>query len=62
MSLTTAELDRMGCMSPGCTHEAEVLAQKCHPQAGLMVRYVRTKRALEMTCKRCAKFVAAVAV
>lgn len=66
--LAVHDLEKMveqGCMMPGCTHteHTEVfLTQRCHPGAGLSVRYEKASGVLNLYCKRCDHPVANVSV
>jgi hypothetical protein len=50
-----AELEAMGCETPGCTHDHSVIymASHCHPGGGLFVKFVKDVGALIMECKVC---------
>ena len=45
-----------GCQSPGCKHEDHgtlYLNQRCHPGAGVEVRYDRGTGVLKLQCMAC---------
>jgi len=64
MIQTRERLDRQGCGTKNCTHDHAILYMhsRCHPQAGLDVRYVKADGVLEIHCKLCHKPMAAIQV
>lgn len=64
MALTTTELDRASCSTPGCTatHEDLYFHAKCHPKKGTSVRYLHGKGVVVITCKQCGALIVEVAV
>jgi len=61
---TQSTLNPRGCELPGCDHDHSTLylCQQCHPKAGLDVLYVKANGTLEITCKKCDRFVALIQV
>jgi len=54
-----------GCSIPGCTHADHkelYLRQRCHPRAGLDVRYEKGSGVLNILCRECKQPVLNVAV
>jgi hypothetical protein len=54
--LSQADLDRMTCSVPGCTHQNHdglFLNQRCHPQGGVEAFYQPTTGLLRVTCFVC---------
>jgi hypothetical protein len=62
--LTRAQIDAFGCGMPNCTHDHSVLylIGRCHPEAGVDVRYAKATGILTVLCKKCSKLVADVEV
>lgn len=56
---TVSEMEDMivrGCSTPGCTHDNHkelFLRQRCHPSAGLDVRYEKGTGVINVTCRQC---------
>jgi len=50
-----AELDRMGCETPNCTHDHSLLYMSpfCHPQAGCLAIYDKKDGILILQCSTC---------
>lgn len=53
-----------GCSTPGCSHgHTELfLTQRCHPRAGVDVKYTKGSGVLTITCHHCRQLVATIAV
>lgn len=64
MNATSEQLDRMGCGSPRCTHNHDVLYlhSNCHPECDLEVAYHKATHQLLVMCSFCKKKVLAVEV
>lgn len=62
--LTTDELDRASCSTPGCDHAAHAepmfLHARCHPKNGMRVSYAAG--VLEIRCRTCKELVTRIAV
>lgn len=61
-ALTRTELDRMGCMEPGCAHGHGPMYfhGRCHPHKGCVASYQNGAVVLE--CAACKRLIARVAV
>lgn len=64
MALTRAQLDQAGCGMPNCDHDHSVLYLHgvCHMKGGVEVAYVKATGTLKISCAKCHKPVAEVAV
>ena len=65
MPLYADQLDVAQCQVPGCTHQDHAvlfLNAHCHPRHGVECAYVREGRLLRITCIRCKRLIAEVAV
>jgi hypothetical protein len=65
MVLYADQLDGAQCQVPGCTHQDHAvlfLNSHCHPRQGVECAYVRAERLLRITCIRCKRLIAEVAV
>ncbi len=54
-----------GCSVPGCTHadhQQVFIHPKCHPSAGLSVRYERGSGKLNILCRECKQPIVDVSV
>ena len=62
--LSRAELDRMGCGVPNCTHDHSVLylRPKCHPHGGVEVAYEKEDGVVVVRCLKCKQLVGALQV
>ena len=62
--LTREDLEPLGCDAPNCGHDHSVLSlfPTCHSKAGLCVAYDKREGALRISCGRCDKPVALIAV
>lgn len=58
-AMAVADLERFvaqGCGVPGCTHKDHkefFLGQRCHPGAGVDVRYAKGSGVLNIYCHQC---------
>lgn len=64
MTLFRAQLDQSGCGQPNCGHDHSVLYfhAACHLRSGVEVAYVKATGTLKITCAKCHKPVAEIAV
>lgn len=64
MALTQKDLDRLGCMNPGCNHKAHsdgyVFSGKCH--IGKPVKAVYVNGTVRVFCAHCERLIVEVAV
>ena len=64
MALTRIELDQAGCDMADCQHDHSILYLHagCHLKGGVEVIYTKATGALTISCAKCHKFVAEIAV
>jgi hypothetical protein len=64
MVLSRIQLDHAGCSAPDCAHDHSVvyLHGACHVKAGVEAAYSKATGTLKITCAKCHKFVAEIAV
>jgi len=61
MALTAEQLGRLRC-DCGAQEPLVHLKARCHPAAGLRAKYVKPQATIVLTCAKCTKMVAMVAV
>lgn len=64
MALTQWQLERGGCATPNCGHDHSVLYlnAKCHPGTGVEVAYIKGQGIARVTCLKCQKIIADLAI
>ena len=65
-ALTQADLNKMQCGAPGCTHASHdgtlVLAGRCHPGRGTEATYDQKDGSLTIRCNVCKALVCVIGV
>jgi hypothetical protein len=64
MSITQGQLNEMTCGAPGCDCDGAqiVISGRCHPNAGVIVRYSKQTGQLSIDCCVCNLFIANIGV